>query len=318
MDGDAVSSVSQQVPETSDDLVLPFQVENGAARGRLVRLGPAVQTVIAGHQYPEPVAALLAQAIALSVLVAGIFKFDGVFSLQTKGDGPVGMLVADLTSDGALRGFAKYDKEALAVLDDSWRDGPVPHLLGGGYLAFTVDQGQDTESYQGIVDLTGATLADCAHNYFRQSDQFEGVVKLTSRMDDGGNWRAGGLLVQKMPPEGLALQSGDKADEDFEEAWRRAVVLMSSSRDNEILDPALHPHDLLFRLFHEDGVRVFDPAPLEMRCRCSAGRVEAMLQSFPRTEIETLKVGDDVVVTCEFCGHDYVYSDDDIDRLYGG
>lgn len=313
MDGDALPSAPPQVP---DDLVQPYQVENGAARGRLVRLGPAVQTVIDGHQYPEPVAMLLTQAIALSALVAGIFKFDGVFSLQAKGDGPVSLLVADLTSDGALRGFAQFDEDALAALDESWRDGPVPHLLGGGYLAFTVDQGQDTESYQGIVDLTGATLADCAHNYFRQSDQFEGVVKLTSGMDESGHWRAGGLLVQKMPPEGLVLQSGDAADEDFEEAWRRAVILMSSSRDDELLDPALHPHDLLFRLFHEDGVRVFDAAPLEMRCRCSAERVETMLQSFPRTEIETLKVGDDVVVTCEFCGHDYVYSDDDIDRLY--
>lgn len=315
MDGDALSPASAEIP---DDLVQPFQVENGAARGRLVRLGPAVQTVIAGHQYPEPVAVLLTQAIALSALVAGIFKFDGVFSLQAKGDGPISLLVADLTSDGALRGFAQFDKDALAALDESWRDGPVPHLLGGGYLAFTVDQGQDTESYQGIVDLTGATLADCAHNYFRQSDQFEGVVKLTSGMDGGGDWRAGGLLVQKMPPEGLVLQSGDAVDEDFEEAWRRAVILMSSSRDDELLDPALHPHELLFRLFHEDGVRVFDPAPLEMRCRCSAERVETMLQSFPRTEIETLKVGDDVVVTCEFCGHDYIYTDEDIDRLYGG
>lgn len=318
MDGDALPPVPPEFSEIPDDLVQPFQVENGVARGRLVRLGPAVQTVIDGHQYPEPVAALLTQAIALSALVAGIFKFDGVFSLQAKGDGPVSMLVADLTSDGALRGFAQYDKEALSALDDSWRDGPVPHLLGGGYLAFTVDQGPDTESYQGIVDLTGATLADCAHNYFRQSDQFEGVVKLTSGLDDGGHWRAGGLLLQKMPPEGLALQSGDVADEDFEDAWRRAVVLMSSSRDIELLDVALHPHELLFRLFHEDGVRVFDPSLLEMRCRCSADRVEAMLQSFPRTEIASLKVDDDVVVTCEFCGRDYVFSDDDIDQLYGG
>ncbi len=314
MDGDTASPPLP--PAASDDLVQPFQVENGAARGRLVRLGPAVQNVIDGHQYPEPVAALLTQAIALSVLVAGIFKFDGVFSLQAKGDGPVSLLVADLTSDGALRGFAQFDQEALDALGDSWRDGPVPHLLGGGYLAFTVDQGPDTESYQGIVDLTGATLADCAHNYFRQSDQFEGVVKLTSGFDVSGNWRAGGLLVQKMPPEGLALQSGDAADEEFEEAWRRAVVLMSSSRDEELLDPSLHPHELLFRLFHEDGVRVFDPVQLEMRCRCSAERVETMLKSFPRTEIETLKVGDDVVVTCEFCGHDYVYDYEGIDQLY--
>jgi molecular chaperone Hsp33 len=315
MYGEGIPSLPVGIP---DDVVQPFQIESGAARGRLVRLGPAVQTVIAGHRYPEPVATLLTQAIALSALVAGIFKFDGVFSLQAKGYGPVGLLVADLTSDGTLRGFAQFDREALDALGDSWRDGPVPHLLGGGYLAFTVDQGQDTESYQGIVDLTGATLADCAHNYFRQSDQFEGAVKLTSGFDPSGNWRAGGLLVQKMPPEGLALQSGDAADEEFEDAWRRAVVLMSSSRDEELLDPTLHPHELLFRLFHEDGVRVFDPLPLEMRCRCSAERVESMLKSFPRVEIETLKVGNDVVVTCEFCGHDYVYTDDDIDRLYSG
>lgn len=311
MDGNTPASIP-------DDQVQPFQLENGAARGRLVRLGPAAETVIQGHGYPEPVAALLTQSLALAALVAGIFKFDGVFSLQAKGDGPVSLLVADLTSDGALRGFAQFDKEALAAVEDSWRDGPVPHLLGGGYLAFTVDQGQDTESYQGIVDLTGASLADCAHNYFRQSDQFEGVVKLTSGMDTDGKWRSGGLLVQKMPPEGMALQSGDVADEDFEEDWRRAVVFMSSSKDEELLDTALHPHQLLFRLFHEDGVRVFDPVPLEMRCRCSADRVETMLKSFPRDEIADLKVDDNVVVTCEFCGHDYIYSDDDIDTLYGG
>ena len=318
MDGDTLSPNSSRSNGVPDDFVQPFQIESDAARGRLVCLGPAVQRVIAGHQYPEPVAALLTQAIALSALVAGIFKFDGVFSLQAKGDGPVSLLVSDLTSDGALRGFAKFDKDALDALNNSWSDGPVPHLLGSGYLAFTVDQDSETESYQGIVELTGATLADCAHNYFRQSDQFEGVVKLTSGRDNCGDWRAGGLLVQKMPPEGLALQSGDIGDEDFEEAWRRAVILMSSSRDDELLDPVLHPHDLLFRLFHEDGVRVFDAASLAMRCRCSAERVETMLQSFPRNEIEVLKVGDDVVVTCEFCGHDYVYSKDDMDRLYGG
>ena len=170
-------------PSNPDDHVQPFQLENAAARGRLVRLGSAADTVIRGHGYPEPVAALLTQALALAALVAGVFKFDGIFSLQAKGDGPIGLLVADLTSDGALRGFAQFDAEAVSALDDSWRDGPVPRLLGGGYLAFTIDQGQDTDSYQGIVDLTGATLADCAHNYFRQSDQFDGVVKLTSGLD---------------------------------------------------------------------------------------------------------------------------------------
>ena len=304
-------------PPVPDDLVQPFQIESGAARGRLVRLGPAAQAVLDGHSYPEPVATLLSETLALAVLVAGIFKFEGVFSLQAKGDGPVNLVVADLTSDGALRGFAQFDADAVAALGDAWRDGPVPHLLGGGYLAFTVDQGRDMDRYQGIVDLSGATLADCAHNYFHQSDQFDGAVKLTSARDAGGRWRAGGLLVQKMPPEGRPLMSGDAADEEFEDAWRRAVILMSSCHGDELTDAALHPHELLYRLFHEDGVRVFEPVPLAMRCRCSQSRVENMLKSFPRSEIETLKIDGRVVVNCEFCGRDYVFPDDELDRIYG-
>ena len=300
-----------------DDLVQPFQIESGAARGRLVRLGPAAQAVIGGHRYPEPVAAIMSQTLALAVLVAGIFKFDGVFSLQAKGDGPVGLLVVDLTTDGALRGYAQFDAAALERVGDRWRDNPVPHLLGAGYLAFTVDPGQEADRYQGIVDLTGATLADCAHNYFRQSDQLEGAVRLTSGQDADGSWRAGGLIVHKMPPEGRALMSGEDGDEEFEEAWRRAVILMSSSADRELLDSGLHPHDLLYRLFHQDGVRVFDEAPVFMRCRCSPGRVEAMLKSFPRSEIEDLRIDGDVVVTCEFCGTEYRYPDAELDRLYG-
>jgi len=306
------------IPAVPDDIVQPFQLENAVARGRLVRLGPAVQDILNAHDYPDPVAGILAETLALASLVAGIFKFDGLFSLQAKGDGPVGIVVADLTSDGALRGFAQFRADEVAALGDKWRDGPVPHLLGGGYLSFTVDQGKETDRYQGIVELTGATLADCAHNYFHQSDQFDGVVKLTSGKTTDGAWRSGGLLVQKLPPEGMVLQSGDAADEDFEEAWRRAVVLMSSSRDVELLDAELHPHDLLFRLFHEDGVRVFDPDSLEMRCRCSSERVENMLKSFPREEIETLKIGDDVVVSCEFCGRDYAFSEKELDRVFGG
>ncbi len=306
------------LPQVPDDLVQPFQLENNVARGRLVRLGPAAQAIVAAHDYPEPVAALISEMLALTALVAGIFKFDGIFSLQAKGDGPVGLVVVDMTSAGALRGYAQFKKVDVAALGDGWRDSPVPELLGTGYLAFTVDQGRDDDRYQGIVDLAGATLADCAHNYFRQSDQFEGAVKLSSGSDAAGNWRSGGLLVQKMPPEGLVLQSGDRPDDEFEDAWRRAVILMGSSRESEILDASLHPHELLYRLFHEDGVRVFEALPLEMSCRCSASRVETMLRSFPRSEIETLRIDDKVVVTCEFCGTDYTYDDDDLDRLYNG
>ena len=290
-----------------DDMVQPFRIENGIARGRLARLGPAAQAVVADR--PEPVAALLSDMLSLAALVAGIFRFDGVFSLQVRGDGPVGMAVVDLTNDGALRGLAKFDAAAVAALAEDWRNRPVQALLGSGRLAFTVDRGPGMNPYQGIVALDGATLADCAHAYFRQSDQFEGAIKLCSGRDAEGAWRAGGLLLQRLPDAGVP---GD----DAEERWRRAVIMMSDARDCEILDPLLHPHRLLYRLFHQDGVRVYDPTPLEMRCRCSSERVETMLRSFPREEIEELKVGDDVVVTCEFCGRCYRYPADALDLVY--
>ena len=156
---------------------------------------------------PDPVAGIPAETASLAALVAGIFKFD-VFSLQIKGDGPIGIVVADLTSEGDLRGYAQFRADDVVALGDSWRDAPVPHLLGGGYLSFTVDQGEKTDRYQGIVELTGSSLADCAHNCFRQSGQFDGVVKLTSGKDAMGSWRSWSN-VQKMPPKGMVLQSGE-------------------------------------------------------------------------------------------------------------
>ncbi|MEC7488937.1 MAG: Hsp33 family molecular chaperone HslO [Pseudomonadota bacterium] len=299
-----------------DNLVQPFQLENNVARGRLVRLGSSLQDVLAGHQYPEPVALLLSDMLVLATLVSGIFKFNGTFSLQAKGDGSVGLIIVDLTSDGGLRGYAQFDVDAVSKLDETWRASPVPHLLGNGYLAFTVDQGQDTDRYQGIVKLAGATLADCAHNYFRESDQVDATVKLVSRQSASGVWRSGGLLIQKMPSEGLVLQSGDVVDEEYEDAWCRAVVLMSASREAELLDLKLHPHEFLFRLFHEDGVRVFDTLLVAQRCRCSADRVEIMLKSFPQEEIEELKVDGVVAVTCEFCGHDYSFEEEKLRRIF--
>ena len=298
--------------DVPDNIVQPFLLENSVARGRLVRLGTVVDEILNAHDYPDPVAITLAETLALAAVVGGIFKFDGLFSVQAKGDGPLGIVVADLTSDGALRGYAQFRAGEIATLEKEWYKNPVPQLLGSGYLSFTVDQGKNTDRYQGIVELTGATLADCAHNYFQQSDQFDGVVRLTSGRDGDGAWRSGGLLIQKMPSEQFVIQSEDFNEEDFEVAWRRAIILMGSSRGQELLDADLHPNELLFRLFHEDGVRVFDPLQLEARCRCSIERVENMLKSFPRSEIESLKN----LISCEFCGRDYSFSGKDLDRIF--
>lgn len=308
--------------EALDDLILPFQLETYAALGRLVRLGSAVQSVVEAHDYPDAVSHLLADALAVAGLLSGILKFEGVLTVQTKGDGPVNILVVDVTSDGAMRGYAQFDADAIARAAES-TTGPqqmVPKFIGNGVMAITVDQGADTQRYQGIVPLEGATLADCAHDYLRQSAQLEAVIKLASERVPGPDgrprWRSGGLLLQRMVESGTQWQSGDPRDPDLEEAWRRAVILLGSCTSAELLDPALHPNDLLYRLFNEDGVRVFESSPLVMRCRCSRERVAGVLGSFPRSEIEAMKEGDDVVVTCEFCNSGYRFDPDAIEALY--
>jgi molecular chaperone Hsp33 len=316
-----------------DDLVQPFQIDPFALRGRLVRLGPAIDRILSQHAYPEPVAAMLGEAITLAVLLAGALKYDGIFTLQTKGDGPIRLMVADVSTDGAVRGYAQYD---AAKLDDLASDDAdraispalsVPRLLGAGYIAFTVDQGEDTDRYQGIVELSGETLADCAQHYFRQSEQIQAGIKLavartgtdlaeadlagTDRAEPGGAWRSGGLMLQRVPPEG---GYGVIAD-DVEDGWRRSMVLMSSATAVELVDPGLTPHRLLFRLFHEDGVRVYDTHPLEARCRCSRERIETILRAFPADELDDMQKERVTTVTCEFCSTRYTFDADEISRL---
>lgn len=296
-----------------DDLVQPFQIEPFALRGRLVRLGPAVDTILTRHTYPAPVAQMLGEAITLAVALAGALKYDGVFTLQTKGDGPIKMMVADVTTAGALRGYAQFDAERLAAAATA-PGSPVPRLLGAGYLALTVDQGEHTERYQGIVELTGGTLAECVHHYFRQSEQVEAALKVAVATvpDAGGTprWRAGALMIQRLPRESYTLER-----EDEDDAWRRAAIFMSSSTSAELVDPTLAPEQLLFRLFHEDGVRAHPSHPLEAKCRCSRHRVETVLRALTPDEIADMKVGGRITVTCEFCSTVYDFDTEALDAL---
>jgi molecular chaperone Hsp33 len=300
------------VVSTISDVLLPFQISSGAYRGRLIRLGGALDAILDKHDYPVPVARLLAEALALAVALAASLKFDGLFTLQVKGDGPVSMLVADVTSEGFLRGYARYDEDALAATILGTRD-PVPALLGAGYLAFTVDQGPDTERYQGIVELVGATLAECIHDYFRRSEQLDTVLKTAVAAGGEGSagWRAAALMLQRMPG------GEDISAEQIEEEWRHAVILFSSATDQELIDPTLPGARLLHRLFHADKLALFERRGLEARCRCSEDRVRTTLRSFPREEIEDLRdAAGDVVVTCEFCKTDYVFGPKKLDGLY--
>lgn len=298
----------------TDDVVQPFQLDPFALRGRLVRLGPTVDRILAQHDYPEPVAALLGEAITLAVMLAGALKYEGVFTLQTKGDGPVRLMVADVKTDGAVRGYAQYDAKRLAegVPDPDGESPSVPDLLGKGYIAFTVDQGEDTERYQGIVSITGATLAECAQHYFRQSEQLQAGLKLAvGRTGAEGTWRAGGLMLQRVPPEGGRARIAD----DVEDAWRRVMVLMSSATSAELVAPDLPPRRLLWRLFHEEGVRVYQTHAVEARCRCSRERIAGILKAFPMDEIDEMKKEAVTTVTCEFCNTRYEFAAADLERI---
>jgi molecular chaperone Hsp33 len=292
-----------------DDLVQPFQLDPFALRGRLVRLGPTIDRILAQHDYPEPVAMLLGEAITLAILLAGALKYDGVFTLQTKGDGPVRLLVADVKTDGAVRGYAQYDAARLALVPPADGSPSVPDLLGKGYIAFTVDQGEDSERYQAIVEIVGATLAECAQHYFRQSEQLQAGLKLAvARTGHGKAWRGGGLMLQRVPPEGGQARIAD----DVEDAWRRAMVLMSSATARELVDPDLPSRRLLWRLFHDEGVRVYQTHPLEARCRCSRERIAGILRAFPEDEIEDMRKDPVTTVTCEFCNTRYEFRSDDL------
>jgi len=317
-----VSAVSEGINLSDADHVLPFQLDALGVRGRLVRLGPSLDAIIERHGYPLAVARPLAEAMVLCATLATSLKYDGIFTLQISGDGPIRLLVTDLTTDGAIRGYAQFDSWKLAVAlgagNTDVPDGYVPKLFGQGRLAFTVDQGQFTERYQGVVPLEGATLADCAHTYFRQSEQLPTGIKISAKriVEDGAtHWRAAALMVQQMPE----FDAGriDVDTEQREDDWRKAVILMASATEAEMLDPALPDTTLLYRLFHEDRPRQFERRPLMARCRCSRERIDRVLRSIKREELDDLrdKTGR-VSVKCEFCSTEYAYDDNDLDRIY--
>lgn len=304
------SSVNPLVNPRNDDIVQPFQIDASDLRGRLVRVGPVLDEILSKHAYPEPVARLLGETITLAITLAGALKYEGIFTLQTKGDGPISLMVADVTSTGDVRGYAQFDAERLTAADTGSAS-PVPTLLGTGYIAFTVDQGEHTERYQGIVELSGETLSDSIQHYFRQSEQLDTGIKVAVAFTDVG-WRGGALMLQRLPEDQIQQTLGSDVADD----WRRAMVLMGTCTDRELLDPTLSANDLLFRLFNEDGVRVWAPTDLNASCRCSRERVATVLASLPRDEIADLKVNGNVEVTCEFCNSTYTFDDAQLDHIY--
>jgi molecular chaperone Hsp33 len=312
-----------------DDTVLPFEVSSLDLRGRVVRLGPVVDEILEKHDYPQPVAKLLGEAIVLTVMLGSALKFDGRFILQTQTEGPVRMLVVDFTAPGKVRACARFDKTRVAEAIAAGATGPGA-LLGRGHLAMTIDQGADMNRYQGLVALDGGTLEDAAHEYFLRSEQIPTRVRLAVaeelRAGEGGashRWRAGGIMLQFLPkaqerarvadldpgdaPEGVAPHV---VEED--EAWTEGRALVSTVEDVELIDPSLSSERLVYRLFHEPGVRVFQPVDVRAECSCSRDTVESMLKSFSQDDRDHMVEDGRISVTCEFCSASYEFAPGDV------
>ncbi|WP_374577743.1 Hsp33 family molecular chaperone [Phenylobacterium sp.] len=284
-----------------DDIVAPFQIEREAVRGRVVRLGPAIDQIISGHAYPGPVADLLGEACALAALVGSSLKFEGRLIVQAQGDGPVRYVVADYDTSGALRGYCRFDADEVARASAGFTRPGAKTLLGGGVFIMTVDQGPDMDRYQGVTAIEGETLALCAEQYFAQSEQTPTRVRLAvgqADIGEGPHWRAGGMLIQNI--------AADEARGSTEEAWTRTQAFFETIGEDELLDPTISAETLLFRLFHEDGVRVFEPKALQAFCRCSRDRIETVLKSFGADERADMVEDDGQIrVTCEYCSKVY-------------
>lgn len=303
----------------SDDLVLSFEVKPLGIRGRVVRLGSVIDDILSRHNYPQPVSAMLAQSVALAALLGSTLKFQGKFILQTKTDGPVSMLVADFVSPNGVRGVARHN---VAAVDGLGPNPPETELMGEGYLAMTVDQGADMERYQGIVPLGTGSLADAAHTYFAQSEQIPTRLHLAAgpiqtRGDKAEHWRAGAILIQHLPREGgispQAFSSGD-VPEGMEDGvqenddWVKARMLLDTVEAHELLDPTLTAEELLYRLYHEDGVTVYPALPLQRHCTCSKETVATMLKGFSAEDRADMVEDGAIKVTCEFCSTPYSFT----------
>jgi molecular chaperone Hsp33 len=310
--------------ESEDDCVLPFAVEPLDVRGRVVRLGSALDELLVHHAYPKPVSRLVAEAAALAVLLSSTLKFSGRFTVQTQTDGPVNMIVVDITAPDRVRAYASFDAARVAAVEGNYDAGV---LMGKGHLAMTIEQSGDQNRYQGIVALEGGSLEDAAHQYFAHSEQIPTRVRLAVAEElqpgQAAGWRAGGLLVQFLPREAARMEQPDLDPGDapegtpthevaVDDAWIEAQSLVQTVQDHELIDPALSSEQLLWRLFNERGVKVFEPQKIVARCRCSRERLLSILKNFSAEERASMIQNDHVGVKCEFCGKNYRFEPEEI------
>lgn len=285
------------------DHVRPFMLDISQLRGRIVRMPTVIDSIMKAHDnYPVPVQRLLAEALCLTTLLAGMLKFDGIFTLQVKGEGPLTLLVCDITTDGILRGYASFDRDAVDALGD---DADFLTLTLRGYLAFTVDQANVTDRYQGITQLSGASLTEAVRHYFTQSEQILSAFVTQIDQDKNGTWNGASIMIQQL---GLEGGTSDKIDAgDVTENWRRTMMLLQTLKPFELIEDNTPLNTILFKLFHEESARVFDAIEIKKGCRCSLDKITAVLDSISQEERNELAENGVIKVTCEFCNTVYEF-----------
>ena len=293
--------------DLTTDHVTVFQLDGQPVRGRAVKLGPALDAALnpgGVSRYPENVARLLGEAMMTGALVAQSLKFDGRLVVQCYGtnEGAVSLLIADCTTDGNIRGYARWNEEKLKEIELDSRSPEADRLLGGGTFSMTIDQGPDMDQYQGIAAIEGSSLSSCAEHYFNQSEQIPTRIHLACGQSidgDGPHWSGAGMMIQKI--------ADDEARPDAATPWETAQQLFTTLTDAELIDPALSTDRLLYRLFHEDGVRVVDTHHVNADCRCSRERLLDTLKSFERSALEDMAEDGVITANCEFCASEYAF-----------
>lgn len=297
-------------PKMHDDQIAAVQIGDGVVRGRILRMGTALDAVLGGERYPDVVAMLLGEAVMISALVACSLKFDGRFLVQAHGhnEGAVSLLAAECTTEGHVRAYARFDPPSLARILANIKRPDAKTLTGGGSFAMTIDPGTGKERYQGISAIEGENLAQCAEHFFKQSEQVPtriclavGRLQLPGQMPQ---WRGGGLMVQRV--------AADVTRGDAQEAWGLSRAMMATLSDEELLDPDLDSDRLLYRLFHEQGVRREPPVDICAQCSCSRERLLSSLRTFDAQSRDDMLENGKINAICEFCATEYVFTPDDM------
>lgn len=301
--------MSEDTNQLHNDHSLPFTLEGRDITGRLLRLSRTVDTIISQHDYPNKVNHLLGQALTLATLLGNFMKYEGILTLQMKGEAALKTLVVDYATSGdgeaTLRGYAAYDDDLIENLPENYR---LEEVFGEGYMMITIDQGKYMERYQGIVELKGNSLSDAAEEYFTTSEQVKTRVILECEKSDQNIWHAAAMMIQHVAKNTVDQQSDDaKGKDDQDDNWQNAYVMMKSLKTSELLDEELSLQDLLMRLYHETGVRVFSSIKLINGCRCSEQKLRTIISQFSTEELHDIAEEGIITMTCEFCKTDHKF-----------